>query len=137
MLKFSKIWDALTDYKAIFFQVNNMVNDQLRSQHGNLQRIFENSGSERQADARVQNTSGSDNLFGDMFNSMHQSMQEMMKGFMGAASSGQDHTQERNEDGKIVHGGGELVVIKSGSTTLHKIYVYRKMPNTVEVVALT
>ena len=106
----------------IFFQVNNMVNDQLRSQHGNLQRIFENSGSERQADARVQNTSGTDNLFGDMFNSMHQSMQEMMKGFMGAASSGQDHTQERNEDGKIVDGGGELVVIKSGSTTLHKIY---------------
>jgi len=98
----------------LFNQVNNMVNDQLRSQHGNLQRIFENSGSERQADARVQNTSGSDNLFGDMFNSMHQSMQEMMKGFMGAASSGQDHTQERNEDGKLVHGGGELVVIKSG-----------------------
>ena len=109
--------------KPFFFQVNNMVNDQLRSQHGNLQRIFENSGSERQADARVQNTSGSDNLFGDMFNSMHQSMQEMMKGFMGAASSGQDHTQERNEDGKIVHGGGELVVIKSGSTTLHKINI--------------
>lgn len=96
---------------SLFNQVNNMVNDQLRSQHGNLQRIFENSGSERQADARVQNTSGSDNIFGDMFNSMHQSMQEMMKGFMGAASSG---TDQRNEDGKIVHGGGELVVIKSG-----------------------
>merc|ERR1711974_589936 len=77
-------------------------------------RIFENSGSERQADARLQNTSGSDNIFGDMFNSMHQSMQEMMKGFMGAASSGQDHGEQRNEDGKIVHGGGELVVIKSG-----------------------
>merc|ERR1711974_368869 len=74
----------------------------------------ENSGSERQADARLQNTSGSDNIFGDMINSMHQSMQEMMKGFMGAASSGQDHTEQRNEDGKIVHGGGELVVIKSG-----------------------
>jgi len=97
----------------LFSQVNDMVNDQIRVQHGRVQSILGNNNPP--VVAKMDNASGGvggGGMFGDMFTSMHRSMQDMMRGFLGP--SYQEPEEVRDNEGKLVHGGGELVVIKSG-----------------------
>jgi len=97
----------------LFSQVNDMVNDQIRVQHGRVQSILGNNNPP--VVAKMDNASGGvggGGMFGDMFTSMHRSMQDMMRGFLGPSYREPDEV--RDNEGKLVHGGGELVVIKSG-----------------------
>lgn len=93
----------------LFSQVNDMVNDQIRVQHGRVQSILGASDpAEVPAVAPKMDNASGNNVFGDMFTSMH----NMMRGFLPAFGEMPEET--RDQDGKLVHGGGELVVIKSG-----------------------
>lgn len=107
----------------LFNQVNDMVNDQLRVQHGNLQQMLG-----RPSEPRMD--PNGDGMFGSMFNSMHQSVQDMMRGFLGNHLGGanQDLEERRGDDGKLIHSGGELVVIKSGPG-FHEEKKYMLGPN--------
>jgi len=109
----------------LFNQVNDMVNDQIRVQHGNLQQML---GRSEGAEQRMQHDTSGDGLFGNIFGSMHQSMQDMMKGFLGSHFGGVANEERRTEDGKLIHSGGELVVIKSGPG-FHEEKKYMLGPN--------
>jgi len=116
----------------LFNQVNDMVNDQIRVQHGNLQQML---GRSEGAETRMQHgTSGGDGVFGNMFSSMHQGMQDMMRGFLGSHFGGgggggaKELEEQRTQDGKLIHSGGELVVIKSGPG-FHEEKKYMLGPN--------
>jgi len=107
----------------LFSQVNDMVNDQIRVQHGNLQQML---GRSEGAETRMQQSG--DGVFGNMFNSMHQSMQGMLRGFLGSHIGGEELKEQRTQDGKLIHSGGELVVIKSGPG-FHEEKKYMLGPN--------
>jgi len=114
----------------LFNQVNDMVNDQIRVQHGNLQQIFGGPSSQPRMDPET--GSSGHGMFGSMFDSMHQSMQDMMRGFLGGPNTLQSSSEleegSRGKDGKLIHGGGELVVIKSGPG-FHEEKKYMLGPN--------
>jgi len=91
----------------LFNQVNDMVNDQIRVQHGRVQSILGNGPVEAARPVEAKMDNGSGNVFGDMFTSMHDMMRGFFPGFSGPE-------EVRDQDGKLVHSGGELVVINSG-----------------------
>lgn len=108
----------------LFNQVNDMVNDQIRVQHGNLQQMLG-----RPSEPRMDPHTSADGMFGSMFGSMQQSMQDMMRGFFGnQLGNSADLEERRGQDGKLIHSGGELVVIKSGPG-FHEEKKYMLGPN--------
>jgi len=103
--------------------VNQMVNDQ----HARIQRLFSND--EEQAEEKmiaepfepfvinnkpleIGNEEGG--TFGGIFQAMQNQMQNMVQNIFKNGDGNDIISEQRDENGKLIHGGGELVVIKSG-----------------------
>lgn len=106
----------------LFGRLNRMVSDQ----NARLQRMFGGAGDHVLPDPAekkmafatepliVDGGSSATGGFGDIFKAMHNQMKSMVQSVFSDASGQAVIDEQRDESGKLVHGGGELVVIKSG-----------------------
>jgi len=117
-------------------QVNNMVSQQ----HARIQSMFGNDDNETERMAKavadpmvIVNTAPAaadeGGAFGGIFRTMQDQMKNMVQGLFNDNNVAASETgSRRDENGKLVHGGGELVVIKSGPG-YHSKNTYHIGPN--------
>ena len=110
------------DMSQFFSRVNNMVNQQIQQQQERIHQIIGSKPEEReekQHEPRQQST------IGGLFDSVHKQMKQMMQSLL---QSNPETKEERDDDGKLLHGGGELVVVRSGPG-YHEEKTYHLGPN--------